>query len=55
MYALFLVAERTRAAHHLLTLKLLQTCMSVFLLLDIKEDILKNDWNQTVFLAPFTP
>jgi len=25
--------------------------MSVFLLLDIKEDILKNDWNQTVFFG----
>jgi len=33
---------------HLLTLKLLQTCMSFFLLLNTKEDILKIDWNQTV-------
>jgi len=31
--------------HHLLTFKLLQTCMSVLLLLNTKEDILKNDWN----------
>jgi len=31
--------------HHLLTLKLLQTCMSFFLLLSTKEDIQKNDWN----------
>jgi len=29
----------------LLTLKLLQNCMSFFLLLNTKEDILKNDWN----------
>jgi len=28
---------------HLLTLKLLQTCISLFLLLNTKEDILKND------------
>jgi len=34
--------------HNLLTLKLLQTCMSLFLLLNTKEYILKNDWNQMV-------
>jgi len=28
--------------------KLLQTYVSFFLLLNTKEDILKNDWNQTV-------
>jgi len=35
--------------HHLLTLKLLQTCMSFFLL-NTKEDILKNNWTSIVFL-----
>jgi len=34
--------------HNLLTLELLQTCMSLFLLLNTKEYILKNDWNQMV-------
>jgi len=33
---------------NLLILKLLQTCMRFFLLLNTQEDILKNDWNQTV-------
>ncbi len=33
---------------HLLTLMLLQTCMSFFLVLNIKEDILKNAGNQIV-------
>jgi len=32
----------------LLTLKLLQTCLNVFVLLNTKEDILKNVVNQTV-------
>jgi len=35
--------------HHLLTLKLLQACMSFFLL-NTKEDILKNNWTSIVFL-----
>ncbi len=34
--------------HNLLTLKLSQTCMSFFLLLNTKEDILKHIGNQTV-------
>ncbi len=33
---------------HLLALKSFQTCMSFFLMLNIKEDILKNAGNQTV-------
>ncbi len=32
----------------LITLRLFQTCMSLFLLLSTKEDILKNAGNQTV-------
>jgi len=39
---------KLKFCQHLLTLKLLQTCMSFFLLLNTKEAILKNDWNQTV-------
>jgi len=31
--------------HHLITLKLLQTCMSLFLLPNTKEDVLKNVGN----------
>jgi len=34
--------------HHLLTLKLIQTCMNFFLLLSTKEDMLWNVGNQTV-------
>jgi len=34
--------------HHLPTLKLFQTYMNFFLLLNTKEDILKNMGNQTV-------
>jgi len=34
--------------NHLLTLKLIQPCMSFFLPLNKKEDILKNMGNQTV-------
>jgi len=34
--------------HNFLTLKLLETCMSFFLLLNKKEDHLKNMGNQTV-------
>ncbi len=33
---------------HLLILKLFQTCMSLFLMLSTKVDILKNAGNQTV-------
>ncbi len=33
--------------HHLLTLTLFQTCMSIFILLRTKEDVLKNVCNQT--------
>jgi len=39
---------KIKFCHHLLTLKLFQTCMSFFLLLNPKEDIWKKDWNQTV-------
>ncbi len=34
--------------YYLLTFKLLQTFMSFFILLDTKEDVLKNVGNQTV-------
>jgi len=34
--------------HHLLTLKLSQTCLNFSLLLNTKDDILKNVGNQTV-------
>ncbi len=34
--------------HNLLTLMSFQTCMSYFLMLNLKEDILKNAGNQTV-------
>jgi len=37
--------QKGKFCHQLLTLKLLQTCMSFFLLLNTKEDALKNDWN----------
>ncbi len=33
--------------HYLLTLMLFQTCMSLFFMLNIQEDILKNAGNQT--------
>jgi len=39
--------QKPKFCHHLLTLTLLQTCMSFFLLMNTKQDILKNDWNQT--------
>jgi len=35
--------------NHLLTLKLFKICMNVFLLLNTKEDILKNVGNQKVY------
>jgi len=38
--------------HFLLTLKLFQTCMKVFLLLNTKEDILKNFGKATQNLFP---
>jgi len=51
--------QKLKFCHHLLILKMLQTCMSLFkmlqtcmslcLLLNTKEDILKNNGNQTVF------
>jgi len=41
--------------HHLLTLKLLQTWMSFFLLLNTKGDILKNVWNQAVVWHHWLP
>ncbi len=37
-----------KICHHLLTLMSFQTCVSLFLMLNIKEDILKNAGNQTV-------
>jgi len=40
--------QKWKFCHHLLTLKFFQTCMSFFLLLNSKEDILKNVGNQTV-------
>jgi len=41
--------------HHLLTLKLLQTCMSIFLQMNTNEYILKNDWNQTTVVWHHLP
>jgi len=35
--------QKFKFCHQLLALKLLQTCMSLFLLQNTKEDILKND------------
>ncbi len=43
-----LFTEDWKLCHNLLTLKLFQTCMSFFLLLNTKEDILKNVGNQIV-------
>jgi len=37
--------QKFKFCHHLLILKMLQTCMSFCLLLNTKEDIVKNDWN----------
>jgi len=37
--------QKWKFSYHLLTLKFLQTCMRFFLLLNTKEDILKNDWD----------
>jgi len=41
-------SKHTLFCHLLLTWMWLQTCMSFFLRQNTKEDILKNDWNQTV-------
>ncbi len=38
---------KIKFCHYLITLKLLQTCMSLFLLLNTKDDISKNVGNQT--------
>jgi len=40
--------KNEKCCHHLLNLKLFQTCMSFFLLLNTNEDILKNVGNQTI-------
>jgi len=41
--------KQLKFCHHLLTLKLFQSCMNIFLLLlNTKEDILKNVSNQTL-------
>jgi len=38
--------------HHLFTLEMFQSCMNFFLLLNKKEDFLKNVSNQSVPLLP---
>jgi len=38
-------SPKWKVCHHLLTLKLLQTSLSFFLMLNTKEDILKNNCN----------
>jgi len=43
-----IVHPKWKCWHHLLTLKWFQTCMSFFLLLNTKENILKNVGNRTV-------
>ncbi len=40
--------QKWKLFSHLFTLKLFQTCMSFFLLLKMKEDIFKNESDQTV-------
>ncbi len=40
--------QKWKFCHHLLTLKYFQTCMNVFVLLNTKEDILKNEGNRAV-------
>ncbi len=40
--------KKLKLHHHLLILHLFQACVSLFLLLNAKEDILKNVGNQTV-------
>ncbi len=40
-----------KICQHLLSLKSLQTCISLFLLLKVKEDNLKNLGNQIQYIA----
>ncbi len=40
--------QKCKFCHHLLILKYFQTCMNVFVLLNTKEDILKNVGNRAV-------
>jgi len=47
-------AQKWQCCHHLLTLKFFQTCMN-FLLLNRKEDILKNVSNQTSDVPHWLP
>jgi len=47
--------QNWKFCYYLLILKLLQTCMSFFLLLNTKEDVLKNDLNQTVVWHHWLP
>ncbi len=42
---------RNEYGHHLLNLKLLQTCMSFFLLFNTKEHILKNAGTKNLMIA----
>jgi len=49
------ITQKLKFCHHSLTLKLLQTCMSFFLQLNTQEDILKNNWNQTVVWHHWLP
>jgi len=55
LHSLFINTQKWKCSHSLLTLKLFQTCMSFFLLLNTKEDILKNVGNQTVDSSHLTP
>ncbi len=48
-------AQKWKFCHHLVTLKLFQTCISFFLLLSTKDDILKNICNQTVDSSHWLP
>ncbi len=40
-----------KICQHLLSLKLFQTCISLFLLFKVKEDNLKNFGNQIQYIA----
>ncbi len=40
--------QKLKFCHNLLPLKYFQTCMNVFILLNTKEDILKNVGNRAV-------
>jgi len=46
------ITQKLKFCHHSLTLKLLQTCMSFFLLLNTQEDW---NWNQTIFWHHWLP